>query len=114
MLHDGSLTHEVHEHRGAATCMVLSPRRLLALALSGLGVAVAALSIQRSEWMLTFAASSMSIAFFTLLYMGSSPSDVATHRATGASGARVLKSGAIESGNSDLPDPLEHGFDMPF
>ena len=108
------LTLGVHEHHGAPTCMAIGPRRLLAMALVALGLGTAGISIQRSEWMLTFAASSMSMALLVLLWMGATTSDPPTVRSSFADDQGGPSPVQVDAVNSDLPDPLEHGFDMPF
>ncbi|RJU88956.1 MAG: hypothetical protein DWC07_06900 [Candidatus Poseidoniales archaeon] len=93
--------------------MTIGPRRLFALAFSAMGVAVAVRSIQQSEWMLTLAASSLTMGFVFLLWMSSSSPVTSKARHPTAIEQGLGQAGRVDAVASDLPDPLEHGFDMP-
>lgn len=78
-----------------------------------MGIAVAVRSIQQSEWMLTLAASSLTLGFVFLLWISSSSSSTPTMRHPTAVKQGLGQPVRVDSVASDLPDPLEHGFDMP-
>jgi len=92
--------------------MRMGPRHLLILASLGLATLIGTAALQRGAWGLTLASVSATIGLTAVLVFssrGQRPSD----RRAGLSHRSSATVTPVETQQEDLPDPLNHGFDIP-
>jgi hypothetical protein len=92
--------------------MRVGPRHLLIVASLALAGIIGTAALQRGAWGLTLASGSTTLGLLAVLLLSSRGR--AIDRRTGLSTTSSPVMGPVETVQEDLPDPLNHGFDIPF
>jgi len=92
--------------------MRVGPRHLLIVASLALACIIGTAALQRGAWGLTLASGSTTLGLLAVLLLSSRGR--AKDRRTGLSTTSSTVTGPVETVREDLPDPLNHGFDIPF